>query len=266
MIACGPFVRGLKPTATIGGRSATKMTMNHDMTVAPESTPNSPNPVAAVPPLPRRRFQFSLATLLWLTTVVACLAALGVMYFRTKQSDAALRTAENRARGFRDEMGFLELPESTKIYVRGIGHRKGQWAWRFYLPPGRQYRLVVATGTVKDDDEFTSNHQSTRSLSPGEYVFRAHAEPIGSGKWRLRSEVFDRGMFDRGQGIVDDEIPCFDRGFVTDPADCCSEEGAVGPEDRLELLHCQIDDETDTKTPQPKQNLNGLEIWIEEGK
>jgi hypothetical protein len=236
------------------------MTSDHD---APSKEPAPP---IAAPPLPRRRFQFSLATLLWMTTVVACFATLGVMYVQAKRSKDALEAADRKVRNLRYEMGLLEIPDSTKIYVRGIGHRKGQWAWRFSLPPGRQYRLVVATGTVKEDDEFTSNHKSTRSLSPGEYVFRAHAEPIGSGKWRLRSEVFDRGEFDRGQGMVDDEIPCFDRGFVTDPTDCCPVEGAVGPEERLELLHCQVSDEPDTKKPPSKHEPNALEIWIEEAK
>jgi hypothetical protein len=55
------------------------------------ATSKEDEPAADAASLPRRRFQFSLATLLWLTTVVACLAAVWGMYRKLEASRADVK-------------------------------------------------------------------------------------------------------------------------------------------------------------------------------
>ena len=84
------------------------------------------DPAAAGPPVsPRRRFQYSLSTLMLLTTIAALLCAIFAMYRELKQARAEVRK-------YRGEMGYLEITDPKKIYAQGA-------------PKGRGRPMVVAS-------------------------------------------------------------------------------------------------------------------------
>ncbi len=172
------------------------------------------------------------------------------------------------SKNYRYETGCLDLVAAnpTKIHSRGIGDLPNRWAWRFYLPQGHQYRLLISTGAIPDDEFPDPKGSSSRTLSPGEYVLYAYAEPTRNGKWRLHSEVLDRGMFAGGRGAVEDDIPPLNRGFHTGPADLCPEEAIVEPDSKLLLLRCEIDDDAEASPKLPEGHADGFVIWIEEVK
>jgi hypothetical protein len=232
--------------------------------------PDDANPaVDAAPRSDRRRFQFSIARLLALTTIVAILAAIWASYrLELWQSERDLQTARHEIEIYREEHGCLNLNVApTKIHSRALPHRNAnRWERRFYLPEGRQYRLAMSTGTISEDDFPAPDGRSTRTLSPGEYVFCAYAESASSGKWRLHSEVFDRGMFRGGRGYMDVDIPALDQGCDTDPADLCTIEATVAPNERLQLLRCRIADDAETSSNDAAGRSKGFVIWIEEAK
>ena len=81
------------------------------MTSDPEASMNEPDPIAAAPR--RRRLQFSLATLMWLTTLAACLAAVWGMYLLLEAGRAEVRLARAELQAARDA-GFA-LVESPSL-------------------------------------------------------------------------------------------------------------------------------------------------------
>lgn len=93
--------------------------------------------------VPRRaRLQYSLATLMWVTTAVACVCALVAMYRR-------MHRAESEVLRYRDEMGYLEIGDPRNVYarmLRQVGSNK--WTWRVYLPAGHAFQFCTATERI----------------------------------------------------------------------------------------------------------------------
>ena len=225
----GCQVRGLKPTATIGGRSATKCGARSTMTSDSEPNVNEPAPAvidAARPP--RGRFQFSLATLLWLTTLAACLAALWATYRDLQQSRNELRSARDEIKNYLGAMGSLEISDPEKAYVREITTMEednGTWSWRVYLPNKTSHRLCIATSRIPLEG-FPAD-PSKSDLDPGEQRVDAAAGPTQNGAWRYLVKTV-RFSIRSTMPCLDDEV------HNCDPVE--SQQRCVDPSSPLVLL------------------------------
>ncbi len=130
------------------------------MAAEQESTPNEPDPAA--PPLPRRRFQFSLATLLWMTTVVACLATVWAMYRELQRTKAELRAARDEVQKYRDETGYLDISDPNKLYARNQNVRGKQVVVE--SPCSRQTKVPALRGHKA--------HSCRRASAPQQFIYR----------------------------------------------------------------------------------------------
>jgi hypothetical protein len=239
------------------------------MTVAPDSTPNSPDPPS--PPLPRRRFQFSLATLLWMTTVVACLAALWVTYQNLRDTRRELLAARSVIALQRAELGYLNIADDpSKFYARGIGTAEAnRWLWRIHVPENQKFDLCMATKRVLLEGLPKSCERlSLYEFCPpwGELFVEASAGPAQDGKWHLAVQVTKRSSGASANVIASvsqecEMIPLAGRpiegkGGVGVDSQQCLEPGSP-------LILARYREISMRDDPQPS---DGVMIWIEEAK
>ena len=149
--------------------------MNSD----PKASQNGPDsPVEPMVPSHRRRFQFSLAMLLWSIAIAACLMALWDIYRRFQAGKAEIQK-------YRSEMGYLDISDPGKIYARGVRTTgENKWSWRIYLPPNPEFLLCISTRDIPVDGFPMTECGS--ELKPGEHLLDASAELGQDGKWRFR--------------------------------------------------------------------------------
>jgi hypothetical protein len=176
------------------------------MTSGQVASPNEHTPAPASPR--RRRFQFSLASLLWLTTVVACLCAVGTMYRTLKatkaeasaevqRAEAEVRAIRVEIRRFRDEMGYLDITDPNKVYARRVRTVSGEgWAWRIYVPERPQFQLRAATSLIPAEGFPISECRTWPISHPGTNLVDASVEePLKGTSWLRVNIVHDiRGM------------------------------------------------------------------------
>jgi hypothetical protein len=224
-----------------------------------ESTPNEPTPPIAAPPLPRRRFQFSLATLIWLTTVVACIAAVWAMYRDLQKAKADLRAAHVEVSKYRGEMGYLDVVDPGKVYARS--HRKladFKWSWRLYLPESKMFHLCTAEHQLPAKD-LPSKDYGWEPLDPGEHLIEASLDKTPEGQWYLHL-VID-GSSSRSLRFALDN---FTAG--------CSEEAEIEPQLEVDpgspvvLLRLRKTAIIDGLLQGVREPCDGFMIWIEEDK
>jgi hypothetical protein len=233
------------------------------MSAEQESTPNSPDLAATAPPLPRRRFQFSLASLLWLTTVAACLAAVWVMYRDLRKAKEDLQAARDEVLKYRGELGFLEIHDPKLIYARGIKPTKrNQWSWRLFLPKGHHYNLLLATKGIPPYDRLPDEPNVDRVIQnvfPGEYVLDAFAEATRDHKWCLHLGFADSDSPNDFDIVPLDEDSTEEGGIGT------ANQGEAVPTAGLELYRYRVYDRSEVNG-HPTHPCAGFMIWIEEAK
>jgi hypothetical protein len=143
---------------------------------------------------PRRRgLRFSLLTLVWVLTVVAC----GVGIWQTGKEIVPLREEVARVR---KELGYFPIEDPAKIQIRRVKSKvPNAWQWRLYLPTGRTYTLYCFHGrapdwaTMPQDKWFAVLKAASRPLGAvssqpfgnGESSFEALLTRYG-GQWWLR--------------------------------------------------------------------------------
>jgi hypothetical protein len=148
---------------------------------------------AAIARPSRRGLRFSLLTLVWLLTVVAC----GVGIWQTGKQIVPLREEVARVR---KELGYFPIDDPAKIQIRRVKNKvPNAWQWRLYLPTWRTYTLCSFHGRAPDPatmprDKWTavlraaSRPQavvSTQPIGNGESSFEALLTKYG-GQWWLR--------------------------------------------------------------------------------
>jgi len=220
--------------------------------------------VAPTVAAPRRRFQYSLSTLMLLTTIVACLAALWATYRELKQARADRQAAIEEVKKYREEMGYLEIDDPKKIHARGVrlipnaavAHR---WSWRVYLPGARQFQVYASTSRIPIDG-FPAERWPPIRTAPGENLIDASAEQGRDGKWYLSVHVRDvRGA---SRPMAPWKSGC-SRGVSEDGQQTWE------PDKPLILLRYQNDVEISPghfESVEPPGTSDGIMIWIEEEK
>lgn len=130
----------------------------------------SENQIAAqAPPKRRWRVQFSLGTLILLTTLAGAVMGL---FFVSRQADA-LR-AENRV--LRDQVGVLTVLDPAKVNViAGKTTDELRWRWRVYLPgdSSRQYCLCYAFHDVNNRPADDDSYRDLLGQKPSDFPQRA---------------------------------------------------------------------------------------------
>jgi hypothetical protein len=223
-------------------------------TLASQADQNEPDPSAAAPPLLRRRFQFSLATLLWLTTLVACVAALGITYRNLRETKRELQTARSLLAICRVEMGYLDVSDPKKIYARGLRTMEPyKWSWRIYLPKKLRFKLHASIGGIPYE-AVPSTSDSEILLMPGEHLIDVSAIPSRDEKWKLHIKLLD------GPGADRDMPSGWNDGCETVGVFETKQE-VVDSNSPLVLLRLRR-----IKNVYYYQPCNGLMIWIEEAK
>ncbi len=133
----------------------------------------------------RWRFQYSLATLMWLSTVAVCACALVVTYRRMER-------AETEVGQYRDEMGYLDISNRSKASARMIRQvDPNRWTWRVYLPPGRHFRFRMATEQIPAQGLPERQGDMSPAQSEGEQLVDLETvEELGG---RLRVTLYHTG-------------------------------------------------------------------------
>jgi hypothetical protein len=226
------------------------------MTPTIRANQSEPDRAAAAPPTPRRRFQFSLATLLWLTTLIACLVAMCVMYVE-------LRRAREEIRKYRGEMGYLDVSDPNKLYAHGIRTEEmSKWSWRVYVPDKQKYELCMATKGIPIEGLPRSDHRLRLAYS-GEILVNAFAGTALDGKWRLAVKVTKRTEFGAAASATECQISPL-AGNMIYGGDGVGDDwqDRLNPGSPLILLRGREAKSTQVG-PQP---CDGVMIWIEEAK
>ena len=212
---------------------------------------------AASPPVfPRRRFQYSLSTLMLVTTIVALLAALLVTYRQREEARAEVKK-------FRGEMGYLDVADARKIYARSFrAPGDNRWAWRVYLPEKRKYRLYMSqTGIPQEGFPY---HQCNTPIASGELLIDAAAQEGRNGKWRLCVHV--RGHEDEG-GFSTEMAPIPGNGWGSESVSS-REQKTLAPDKPLVLLRGRKMKDVGTVPGRDFQTdpgpTEGIMVWIEE--
>jgi hypothetical protein len=128
-----------------------------------------------------RRLRFSLATVIFLTTITAMALVIALFW----REIGPLRTEVQRLRG---ETGQLTIDDPTKIYIIAIPQPDDamkHWKWRIYLPANHQYILHTVTSPVPETGYASSGTYSGQSvwLSGGEQVFEVSLGKDADGSW-----------------------------------------------------------------------------------
>jgi len=221
--------------------------------------------LATVPPPSRRRFQFSLATLFWLTALVGCLVALAVMYRDLRKAKAELQAARDEVEKYRGEMGYLIITDPKKIYARSITTRPNRWSWRVYLPPGHVYEMPVTTTGIPWKGLPSSRCGTMMSLRPGEHVINANMEKERDGKWHAYIVIPDMPGDPRSHGIFDADMQPLAQNTGTKSVVFEGNQRVGDPAAPFELLRIR-GSTNDDPTLLHDELCDGLMIWIEEEK
>lgn len=226
--------------------------------------------VGSSAPPRRRRLQFSLASLLWLTTVVACLVALWVTYrqlatLRQELEQVHVRDLELRdqLQFYRGEIGGVDTSDPSKLFAAGgrWEPQDNRWAWRVCLPEKRQFRLCVATTRIPANG--VPSGSSTLLAPGGHSIVLTWKKPRNGGPWTVWvGPVGKRGIVSNVQPLV---------GEATSQGVAPGEELTVNAEKPLVLLRLRKlkaipgppDSSSARDDPEP---CDGLMIWIEEAK
>ena len=141
----------------------------------------------------RKRFQFSLSTLLLSFTIACMTLSLFLMY-------KELRETRQENQGYRDRHGYLEVDDPEMIHAIQIPTNDDShaWQWRVYIPKSPKYKLCYQVGEIPPEDKYPSRcHQSGMGLSPGECTIHAGVTRDIKGKRVFRVKVV--GQISRAQ-------------------------------------------------------------------
>lgn len=238
----------------------------------------------------RRRFQYSLSSILWLTLCVALALSSVLMYRRMER-------AERENVMLRAEAGYLVVSDESQfhaVYVKT--YERFAWRWRMFVPRGR--RLVVRTycgdvpeagmptidavATGADGDGVVITNAGRRQMisdtefciSGSELVMNADLRQDRDGKWQLYFTFHDLRLGDVTSGGnqmyrsiplsgAAAEIIADGRGYATTSATF----GANGTESKnldepiVLLRHWFLGNGSQNRSQTP-----GIMIWVEEKK
>jgi hypothetical protein len=239
-----------------------RSTMTNDR----EASPNeSDSTGGATPSSSSRRFQFSLATLLWLTTLAACLVALWSMYRELRQARNELRAARDEVQVYRGEMGYLDVSDPNKVYAHGIRTvETNKWSWRVHVPDKPNYRLCVATKRIPAEGIPPCNG-SLSSLDSGEVLVDASAGASPDGKWRVTVKVTKRSGLGSVAYTVGTDMNPLAGATQGRSVDETSQE-CLNPGSPLVLLRWREAKKRQGSVDWDPQPCDGIMIWIEEAK
>jgi hypothetical protein len=154
------------PTIDHGERERRRHGVPDDSTIAPAKPTNAH----------RRRVSFSLLSLVWLLTVVAC----GVGLWETARQVTPLRQEVARVR---EELGYFPIDDPNRILIKRLRSKvPNAWQWRLYLPPGRQYSVNCFHGRAPDPATLPASRwrDALRAAPPSEGVVRS--QPFAAGE------------------------------------------------------------------------------------
>jgi hypothetical protein len=216
--------------------------------------------VAAPPLAPRRRFQYSLSTLMLLTTIAALVLALFATYRELRQARAERRAAVQEVKKYRDEMGYLEITDPKMVYARGVRTMAvNRWLWRVYLPKDRQF--CVCTSTEQVPMEGFPSQCDRCPIGSGEHLIDVAAEEGRDGVWRLYYSVYDHNSINMAMS------PLKNGYSITGVSEGNQE--AAWPDQALVLLRVQNPPETSAghvASVVGPAAATGIMVWIKEQK
>jgi hypothetical protein len=213
----------------------------------------SENVAVAVPP--KKRLQFSLLSLL---CIVVALGA--VMGFWFSQQETNRLRAENRK--LREELGVLNVEDSTKFYARSLPVNDTlHWRWRLYFPAHRRYTIKVQTEEIGDDG-FHHSSATSFDAEKGEYTFEAEARKGKTG-WTDINIRTSTGQFGTSTETMKPGFDDWSAGsYSSSQLDKASKE--YDPAKPLELLRLRAMKRTSATTSSGVAEPGpGLLIWIE---
>lgn len=220
-------------------------------------------PAAAAPVGRRWRFQYSLATLMWLVTLAACLSAMFAMYRRLHQAEAATQTCRAEVRKYRDEMGYLDVSDRSLLYARqiptildGAEHTmrpEHEW-WRVYLPEGHQYKLRYAVHRIPKDG-LPERANAGYEISAGEQIVEADAT------WSLLGKVVEVRFYGHHGDVL---LPISETHHQVGTGVSPHQQTAVEPGSPLVLT--RVRGVASSAASIPDEPCDGYMIWIEEQK
>ncbi len=120
----------------------------------------------------RRIPRFSLQTLLLLLTIVGMAVGFSALIDKNRRLAAVNAALVKENQRLRDEAGELSIDDKSQLHAMRIPTDNYlEWAWRIWIPEGREYRLRSFGGKVPK--EGWPQHGGTMWMrSPGEQVVR----------------------------------------------------------------------------------------------
>jgi hypothetical protein len=220
---------------------------------------------------PRRRPQFSLATLILLCLLIGAF----VMMFLSQRKAQGLKSdleklqAENT--DLRNQLGMLTVIDAAKVNVIAIPTLDDHtWRWRIYLPDGqnRKYRIHYTTDDVPPNDFYQKGSRVFACDNGLEIVLSATIRKNSGGVWLLK---FAQSRTSETLGLKDAEAAALTSAIFVSQTGVGGTK-TIDADGRIELLRVRTikrDREPELQEPLPAPNSDpcpGLLIWIEREK
>ena len=102
--------------------------------------------------MPKRRWQFSLKTLLIVVTLIALMMALWATNNKLHEIGEEYRYYKSETKAeiekYRAELGHLTISDPKRVHAAQVPTLDGTWRWRVYIPEGRKLKLRNRAGRV----------------------------------------------------------------------------------------------------------------------
>jgi hypothetical protein len=209
------------------------------------------------PAVPKRKWRlpvrFSLASMLLLAALLSVTFSHLLYYIR---SSATIRRLDAERLTMREELGYLEIQDDKKAYVRQLGSMDPlTWRYRVYLPEGT-HRVCVALEWVSDG--FPRHVNTARAFSGGqEFILTAGFRRGADGDWVLRTAM------PWGASHVPDkwgELAWLTNELAHTSPPLTANQRAFAPDQRIEITRCQAWRFARGKGGDPS---DGFMVWIE---
>lgn len=225
------------------------------------------------PPRPLR-LRFSLATLIFVATLICLLVALWATWLKLRNTEAQFLEAKVQNEEYRHELGYLTISDPERVHAVAIRTPGSlRWQWRVYLPKDRRFKMRLITGGVPQHGipEPGTTSGATSTLLPGELLLDAAVQQDRQGEWVLwidkQGGTLTIGIPQTGRPWIEEEM-----GWSLDAA-APGEARSVDPGKPMVLLRLRVHDVVEEKqaaggvtrmSQESSKPCDGLMIWIEE--
>jgi hypothetical protein len=214
-------------------------------------------------PALRRRFQFSLRSLLLFTLFTALVLTSVLMHRRLSEAERELVKLRNVA-------GYLKIDDESKLYAIALDtYERHTWKWRIYMPKGKKYRWKMTAGDIpsngipNNDKVWIIDPVSKPTVEGGEQIVSLAIRKDSENHWIMPLSVNSGGVINWGS--VPEELMSKIRSAGS-CEECLGKGGAIACDFDKPIVFLRRYITPSAGTPYDNERLPGIMMWLEEVK